>query len=74
LQQLKDALTTDPRLNVDVTREIDYYSKQSTRLTKLITILGGLVAAIMAIGFARCRAPWNTWRTYGYQSREGGRT
>ena len=50
LQQLKDALTTDPRLNVDVTREIDYYSKQSTRLTKLITILGGLVAAIMAIG------------------------
>jgi len=50
LQQLKDSLTTDPRLNVDVTREIDYYSKQSTRLTKLITILGGLVAAIMAIG------------------------
>ena len=50
LQLLKDALTTDPRLNVDVTREIDYYSKQSTRLTKLIEILGGLVAAIMAIG------------------------
>src|SRR5712692_7077693 len=50
LQQLKDALTTDKRLNVDVTREIDYYSKQSTRMTQLITILGGLVAAIMAIG------------------------
>jgi putative ABC transport system permease protein len=50
LQQVKDALTTDPRLNVDVTREVDYYSKQSTRLTKLITVLGGLVAAIMAIG------------------------
>jgi putative ABC transport system permease protein len=50
LQQLKDALTTDPRLNVDVTREVDYYSKQSTRLTTLITVLGGLVAAIMAIG------------------------
>jgi putative ABC transport system permease protein len=48
--QLKDALTTDPRLNVDVTREIDYYSKQSNRLTLLITVLGGLVAAIMAIG------------------------
>jgi putative ABC transport system permease protein len=50
LQQLRDALTSDPRLNVDVTREVDYYSKQSTRLTTLITVLGGLVAAIMAIG------------------------
>ena len=50
LQQLKDTLTTDPRLNVDVTREIDYYSKQSTRMTQLITVLGGFVAAIMAIG------------------------
>ncbi len=50
LQQLKDSLTSDPRLNVDVTREIDYYSKQSTRMTTLITILGGFVAGIMAIG------------------------
>ena len=49
-QQLKDAASTDPRLNVDVTREIDYYSKQSSRLTTLITVLGGLVAAVMAIG------------------------
>jgi len=47
---LKDALTSDPRLNVDVTREIDYYAKQSTTMTTLITVLGGLVAAIMAIG------------------------
>lgn len=50
LQLLKDAATSDPRLNVDVTREIDYYAKQSTRLTTLITVLGGLIAAIMAIG------------------------
>lgn len=50
LQQLRDTLTKDPRLNVDVSREIDYYSKQSTRLTTLITVLGGLIAAIMAIG------------------------
>jgi putative ABC transport system permease protein len=50
LTQLRDALTADPRLNVDVTREVDYYSKQSGRLTSLITILGGLVAGIMAIG------------------------
>jgi putative ABC transport system permease protein len=50
LQQFKDAVTSDPRLKVDVTREIDYYSKQSTRMTAMITILGGFVAAIMAIG------------------------
>jgi putative ABC transport system permease protein len=50
LEQLKDAVTSDPRLNVDVTREIDYYAKQSNRLTTMITVLGGLVAVIMAIG------------------------
>jgi putative ABC transport system permease protein len=50
LQVLRDKLTSDPRLNVDVTREVDYYTKQSGRLTSLITILGGLVAAVMAIG------------------------
>jgi len=49
-QELKDAATADPRLSVDVTREIDYYSKQSNRLTTLITVLGGLVAGVMAIG------------------------
>jgi len=49
-QTLKDSLNSDPRLNVDVIREIDYYAKQSTTMTTLITILGGLVASIMAIG------------------------
>jgi len=49
-EQLKDSLTRDPRLNVDVTREVDYYAKQSTRMTTLITRLGGFVALIMAIG------------------------
>jgi putative ABC transport system permease protein len=49
-QQFKDAVTSDRRLNLDVSREIDYYAKQSTRMTQLITILGGLVAFVMAIG------------------------
>ena len=49
-QQFKDAVTSDRRLNFDVSREIDYYAKQSTRMTQLITILGGLVAFVMAIG------------------------
>jgi putative ABC transport system permease protein len=50
LQQFKDSITADPRMNVDVFSEIDYYAKQSTRMTTLITILGGVVASIMAFG------------------------
>ena len=49
-QAFKDAATKDPRLNVDVSREVDYYAKQSQTMTRLITVLGGLVAAVMAIG------------------------
>jgi len=49
-QEFKDAVTKDPRMNVDVWREIDYYAKQSTTMTRLITVLGGIVAFIMAIG------------------------
>jgi len=49
-QEFKDAVLKDPRMNVDVWREIEYYAKQSTRMTTLITYLGGMVAAIMAIG------------------------
>lgn len=49
-QMFKDAVSKDPSLNVDVSREVDYYAKQSQTFTRLITILGGLVAAIMAIG------------------------
>lgn len=49
-QAFKDAVTKDPRLTVDVSREIDYYDRQSQTMTRLITILGGMVAAIMAIG------------------------
>jgi putative ABC transport system permease protein len=50
LQQFKDSVTSDPRLNVQVSREIDYYAKQSRAMTTLITVLGGLVAGVMAIG------------------------
>ncbi len=49
-QEFKDAVTKDPRLNLEVSREVDYYAKQSQTMTRLITVLGGLVAAIMAIG------------------------
>ncbi|HXC42077.1 MAG TPA: ABC transporter permease [Candidatus Dormibacteraeota bacterium] len=49
-QQFRSSVTSDPRLNVAVSREIDYYAQQSQVLTILITILGGIVAAIMTIG------------------------
>jgi putative ABC transport system permease protein len=49
-QTFKDGLTTDPRLNVKVLRQTDYYAEQSTAVTKLITTLGYLIAALMAIG------------------------
>lgn len=50
LQTLKDALTADPRMQVGVTPELEYYSKQSMRLTKMITVLGGMVVVIMFWG------------------------
>jgi len=49
-EQFKDALTTDPRLNVQVLRQTDYYAEQSSLLTTLITTLGVLIASLMAIG------------------------
>ena len=49
-QQLKDALTTDPRLSVKVQRESDYYAEHSERVTQLITTLGFVIAILMAVG------------------------
>ena len=46
----KAALMADPRLNVKVMRETDYYAEQSTMLYNLITGLGSLVAGLMGIG------------------------
>ena len=49
-QQFKDALTTNPQLNVKVERQSEYYAEQSTTLTTLIKILGFGIAALMAAG------------------------
>ena len=48
--QLKDSITADPTLTVQVDREADYYARQSEVLTTLITVLGTLVAIIMGVG------------------------
>jgi putative ABC transport system permease protein len=47
---LKDTLTSDPRMTVDITGEQAYYAKQSQMVSTLIRVLGFLVASVMAIG------------------------
>lgn len=49
-QDFKDRLTTDPRLNVKVVRQTEYYEEQSTAITRLITTVGALVAGLMGVG------------------------
>jgi putative ABC transport system permease protein len=50
LQRFKDALTSDPRLSVQVDREVEYYDKQSRMITQLILVLGTMVGVVMGIG------------------------
>jgi putative ABC transport system permease protein len=50
LTGFKDALSTDPRVTVQVDREVDYYAKQSRQLTTLITVLGSIIALVMGVG------------------------
>lgn len=49
-QGLKDSLTSDPRLTVQVDRERDFYDRESQALTTIITVLGFLVAGVMGVG------------------------
>jgi putative ABC transport system permease protein len=46
----KDALTSDPRVTLQASRERDYYDKQSRALTTLIQVLGTMVAVVMGLG------------------------
>jgi len=50
LQTVKDALTADPRLNVDVQTEEQYYSGQTKQFRQTIGMLAGVVTLIMALG------------------------
>jgi putative ABC transport system permease protein len=49
-QRFKDAITSDPRLTVDVHREKTYYEESSRMIQKLIRVLGAIVAVVMAVG------------------------
>lgn len=46
----KDALTSDPRLDVKVVREDEYYAAQSRALTGLIRIIGAFITLVMGAG------------------------
>ena len=49
-ESFKDALTTDPRLDVMVEREDDYYLGQSQMIHGIITGIGTVIAVLMGIG------------------------
>ena len=46
----RDALTADPRLDVMVEREEDYYLGQTQAVTAIITGIGAVIAFLMGIG------------------------
>jgi putative ABC transport system permease protein len=49
-QKFKDALTSNPALAVDVSRERDYYRHQSETISKVIYVIAYVVGGIMAVG------------------------
>jgi putative ABC transport system permease protein len=54
----KDALGTDPRVDVQIKRESDYYAEQSTAVTNTIKTVGYVIAFLMGIG-----AIFGSWLT-----------
>jgi putative ABC transport system permease protein len=49
-QAFKDALTTDPRLNVRVFTERQYYEEQSRTMTTIVGTVGVVIAVLMGLG------------------------
>lgn len=49
-QKFKDALSANPALAVDVSREREYYQRQSETIGKVISVVAYVVGGIMAIG------------------------
>lgn len=50
MQSFKDALTADPRLNVKIFSEKQYYEEQSRVLTALVKTVGTAIAVLMGLG------------------------
>jgi putative ABC transport system permease protein len=51
-REFSESLMNDPRLNVRVVRQSDYYADQSTTVCDLVTGLGILITCLMAVGAA----------------------
>jgi putative ABC transport system permease protein len=49
-QSFKDLLTTDPRLNVRLFTEREYYEEQSRQLVTLVRSIGVAIAVLMGLG------------------------
>ena len=49
-QKFKDSLSSNPALAVDVSREREYYQRQSETIGKVIYVIAYVVGGIMAIG------------------------
>ena len=69
LAPVKDALTADPRVNVDVETEQEYYSGQTKQFRQTIGALAGVVTLIMALG-ATFAALNTMYAAVGTRSRE----
>lgn len=50
LDTVREAIAADPRLNVKIQSEKSYYEAQSRQLSTVISIVGTVIAAIMALG------------------------
>ena len=49
-QEFQQSLANNPRLNVKVLRQPDFYAEQSTAVTRFITTIGVFIASLMALG------------------------
>jgi putative ABC transport system permease protein len=58
---LKDAITSDPRLNFEIIREPEYFERQSRTLQTVIRTVGFTIAILMGIGavFAAINTMYN---------------
>jgi len=50
LEPFREALVKDPRLNVKVLRQDEYYAEQGRIISRLITGLGSIIAGLMGLG------------------------
>jgi putative ABC transport system permease protein len=50
LPEITQRLMSDPRLTIQVEREVDYYERQSQAVSTIIRVLGFIVAVVMGIG------------------------